>query len=161
PVSWGLFDERPQHLIAEIDRAARTKTLLPDTIASSAPAANSTIRGQSPAEPTADQAQALLREAREALAEGDPETAEAKVAAAEKLDMVYGVFDDRPELIRKDIEQIIAGNAPPMQNIAAATPGNVPTERKQQATDLLRQARLDLQAGNVKEALAKAEQAQS
>ncbi len=91
---------------------------------------------------------------------GDLTGAETKVVEAEKLDIVYGVFDDRPELIRKDLEQIYAGNAKPATNIAAA-PNAAPNETKQQATDMLRQARLALQSGDVKAALDLAEKAES
>ncbi|MDQ3333034.1 MAG: hypothetical protein M3552_20690, partial [Planctomycetota bacterium] len=136
PVSWSLFDERPQHLIAEIDRSARTRTILPEyPVASTRTPAASTIRGQSPVDAGTDQAQSLLREARSALKAGDLAAAEAKVAEAETLDIVYGVFDDRPELIRKDLDQIYAGNARPTQNIAAAPAGGAPSETKQRATD--------------------------
>ncbi|MFG0332825.1 MAG: hypothetical protein ACF8TS_05625, partial [Maioricimonas sp. JB049] len=170
--SYSLFDDRPELVLQEI-RGTQTNQMIADAAQPAGTAA--------PAQPTAaggdagqQKAQQLLAEAREALQDGDLTTAEQKVDAAEQIDVAYGLFDDRPEIVRHDINRVAASMGKPnTQNLAAAEPVAEPAARpqapagptagdearKERALALLEEARDLLASGKADEARARAEEA--
>lgn len=147
-------------------RGVQTNQMIADASQPSAPAQPAAAAGAEDQQ----KAQQLLSEARMALQNGDLATAEQKVAAAEQLDVAYGLFDDRPEIVRHDLERVAASmGQPTTQNLAAAGPAAQPTAptetaaspeaKKEQALALLEEARQLLASGKAEEARAKAEQA--
>ena len=111
-VAYGLFDDHPDAVAGEIQKrelfAAKAKSSGQPTVAASATPKQS---------PELAKAKQFLSEARQALKDGDLEAAHAKVEAAQQLDVPFGLFDDRPDLVLADIEKLartanIARNAP-------------------------------------------------
>ena len=107
-VSYGLFDDRPEIVLADVARVSMKgpeAKLMP--AAPTAPATEDDVAAV--ADPKAKATQ-LLQEARDLMAAGNLEAAAAKAAAAETLAVTYDVFDDRPELVLTEIRQAQNGN---------------------------------------------------
>ncbi len=165
-VEYKLFDETPDNVLAEVERKSNTTIFS----ASQAPPTPPTPSAASPV-PSAqagEQAIALLKEARAALAAGDHSTAREKAMAAEKLDASYPLFSDRPELVLQDIEspaqgQLFAEAAPTATPSPASPPlpahSVTPNREKERAVVLIGEARRLLKEKNFTEARAKAEAA--
>ncbi|WP_246196174.1 type II secretory pathway, component PulD [Aquisphaera giovannonii] len=85
-----------------------TKAAMPAPTAAS-PAPVGDVRSAGTDEPAiADpkqRARWLLHEAREQIAAGNPAGAEAKIAEAEAVDVKWGLFDDTPAKVRKDLKR--------------------------------------------------------
>jgi len=117
---YGLFDDRPEIVLADIARvtARGPEAKLLPIEQPAAPTTPATPSVASSSNPKA-QAAKLMEEARQLLTAGQLEAAQAKATAAERLNIAYDVFDDRPELILADIQQALTGN------VAKAIPTNV------------------------------------
>lgn len=136
PVTYDLFEEQPQNMLAEIDR--RSGTSLIASTPNAAPAARN-VQPQS-------QALSLLEQARQDAAAGRYDEAQAKLDQARQMDVAYDLFDDRPELVAQDIRTSQDGR------MYANTPtppssGSSPTPQDMAARQLLTQARQALVAG--------------
>ena len=95
-VAWGLWEKKPEDILAAIDQTQGTTTFLAGD--RNAPAAATTGTGR-------QQADQLLKQARAAM-DADNLTLAAKLAdQAEALGRTYGPFDDTPALVRRDIER--------------------------------------------------------
>jgi general secretion pathway protein D len=112
----------------------------------------------------------LLELARAELKSGRIEDARRLANEAKEINTVYALFDDRPEMVLADIEQAELAvdttsqrrAAQPAANSRAqvASEGREPDLAKRQAVVMLRQARIDLKAGRLKEAEEQALQAE-
>jgi len=148
--TFGVFDDRPELLLADIDRATQTTTYANATQKKS-PAAATPAR-QPAADDRRQQAMALLQKAREDLANGNLDGAQAKAEQAEKLNVAFGLFEDMPEIVLNDVaarraSEGIAQSTTPAAPVAATSPN-----AKSQALDLLKKARAALEEERVDEA---------
>jgi general secretion pathway protein D len=156
-VAYDLFDDRPELLIAELDRRSGTTTLASPTVAAT-PAAAPTAVPAPDAPPTAtplssDKAQAtrLLELAREDLKNGNYAAAQQKAEQAQQIPVAYKLFEDRPELVLNEVAaHAVAENIAQAQPAAGASAGNA--DAKVQAKTLLSQARAALTEGRVDDA---------
>ena len=129
-VSYGVFEDRPELLLADIDRRMNTTTIV------EIPAPRPSIRpwlvrapqrgrlhqpvtwnragcDSTESEPAqAASALKLLEQARRDLQAGNFESAQAKAEQAQQLNVVYKLFEDMPEVVLNEIEdRRIAENA--------------------------------------------------
>jgi len=158
--SYSLFDDRPDLLMQEARMLQARSTSEPVQAAPAALAAARTPASSQ--EQKKQQASALLNKARAAMKAGDVATAQACIAQADALEVTYGLFEDKPESAREDLERLATTeqkkNAPAAE-MASSRPGPSREALKAQATELLAAARQDLKAGRMAEAQAKADQA--
>ena len=162
--TYDIIDDRPELLLADIDRRQNTTTIARNSGSkSSTSAAGKTKAGkdadrgleQASASDNADsakkqQALKLVEQARKAMEAGDLETAQAKAEQAERLNVVYKLFEDMPDVV---LNEIAARRA--SQNIARKDSKVVPVrsaEEAPQAKALLSKARAALKEGRVDEA---------
>ncbi len=127
-VTYGLFDDQPQYVIADLERRTGLKMIA----GAPAPAAAPQTAPHNNAA-----AQDLLHEARQEFAQGNFEGARARAAQAAELDVAYDLFDDQPELVMQDIRS--AENRQALAAAPAAPPESSPA--KQHAQKLLSDAR--------------------
>ncbi len=177
--AYDLFDDRPELVLADIDRRARTMTFANNTEQSTKdkalaagfeePAAEFAPTKTAP--PTANtvatgtpkqQSVKLLEMARADLKNGNIEGAKAKADQAAKLTVSYKLFEDRPELVLNDVAAAMASaniaqnNALPTETVPAKN-----TAEKRQAKQVLAQARDALREGRIDEARKLAAEAES
>ncbi len=144
-VQYGLLDEHPQHVLAEIER--RSKSVVITKRGGKAVPVASSDEGAA----SKEAALKLLGEARQSLAAGDVKGAKAKAAQAQDLDVAYGIFDDTPELVLQDVRNtesrasIAASRQTGTQNVASSG-------QKETALKLLSDARQALKTGDVTKA---------
>jgi len=159
--TWDLLEDSPELLLTEIERQTKKQV-----IAAAPPASEA----HQDAQQTLARALNLLKEARVALADGKFDLAQAKANEAQSLNASYSLFDDRPDLVLQDARMLQARNtngAVPSEAIAATQPmpaaaGAVPqTQRKEQASALLNQAREAMRQGDLASAEKLVEQADS
>lgn len=182
--TYDLFEDRPELILADLDRRGRTLTLAKNSSpgrkdknndqaflesmespAEAAPSVNGKTNaavaprsGESPKQ----SAERLLKLARQDLQTGNLEGARAKAEQAQKIDVMYKLFEDRPELVMNDIAAQMAasnlaanfpGDAAPAQAATADSPtANAGSNVAKQAKQLLMQARGSLKEGRVDEA---------
>lgn len=215
-VAWGVFDERPQQLMTEIERrqrraveeaeqfaklkatkaaedmksAAAQNTLVTsfkDEAANAKRVAKKVIEIPDSAEeaepqpqPTRGQindtqhARQLVAEARQQLRDGLYDDARATALKAQSLGQSFGIFDDRPETVLRDIDRVSGSvtltkatepQAAP-KNFAKASTGpatasqTAQDELRAQAQKLLANAKQAVAAGQLDRARQLAEQAQ-
>lgn len=180
--AYDLFDDRPELVLADIDRRARTMTLAandalkaapagstdesadlqplgtvsPAPAAGKTPAANAAAPNATTATPK-QQATKLLEMARADLESGNVAGAKAKAEQAANLNVSYKLFEDRPELVLNAVTAAmaasnIARNAPVATEPAPAAAAPAATDVKLQAKQLLAQAREALKNGQIEEA---------
>ncbi|MCA9020845.1 MAG: hypothetical protein KDA74_11925, partial [Planctomycetaceae bacterium] len=155
-VAYKLFEERPQHILAEIERKTGTKIFA----GKSEPAQQI---AQSPAASSdKEQAARLLKQARAELQTGRLDSARALAQQASQLDVAYRLFDDRPELVLDEIKraQSGAGSLAASGNSGSTQMTAAEGATKEQATELLRQARLDIKKRDFAGARQKVQQVQ-
>ena len=162
--AYDIIEDRPELLLADIDRRQNTTTIARNSGAkSSNTAVGKAKRGkdtdggleQASASDNADtarkqQALKLIEQARKAMEAGDLETAQAKAEQAERLNVVYKLFEDMPDVV---LNEIAARRA--SQNIARKDDKVVPVRQSEdapQAKALLSKARTALKEGRVDEA---------
>ena len=109
------------------------------------------------------QAQRLVKEARQAIAAGDPTVARSRAIQARQLHAAWGLWDDRPEHVLADLDAksktstFIAGGRQPSQ--APEIRSKDAEHSYQQATALLQRARAAMDADQLTEAQAFVHQA--
>ena len=155
-VSWGLWDERPDHLLAEVDRAGKTQSFFANDNA--AVAAN----GSTPQDTQAvyEQSKALLEQSRDALDAGNVHLANQLADQAEKLHAAYGLWEDSPALVKRDISKLNQPGAAPADVFTDESMETPSSPNEQLAASLLQQARAALEQGRMSDAKEKAQQAQ-
>lgn len=130
-VTYDLLDLQPRHILSVVDRATGTLTVSkPGAKAAPATAAASTTAKPGP-DAQKQEVQRLLQAAREDLKNGNLDGAKEKAEKAEKFDVAYKLFDDRPELVLSDIAAAMAASniaqqAPPTAPVAAVQKPKVP-----------------------------------
>lgn len=144
-VAYSIFDDRPDHILAEIER--RTQTTI---LAASPPA-----RPVDPNDSRRQQAVTMLREAEAHLQAGRLDIAEHLARQAQQMGVAYDVTDPRPEVVLQDIHHHrIAMSRQPGGSSGGGiqqTGGTLdaasgsPSEAKAQATALLQAARQAMQ----------------
>ncbi|HUQ68075.1 MAG TPA: hypothetical protein VM165_01045, partial [Planctomycetaceae bacterium] len=126
--AYGLFDDRPEIVLADIARASSRGSdvvQLGSTPVSTnrAPDAPDYVPAADTKTPTTSddtfaltpqqKASKLLQEARQLLDAGKLEEARAKAEAADQINIAYGVFSDRPDVILAEIAKAKTGNVAP------------------------------------------------
>jgi general secretion pathway protein D len=169
-VTYGAFDLRPEHVLAEIarrqpaDPSGPTESFLSSLVAQPEPAPQqpSSVAASAPQTPT-ERAREMLKLAREALGRQHYDEARSLALDAQKLEATYDVFEDRPETIFDEIERLTGAKIITASSTAPQAPltPEQAQERRQQAQELLEQARLALEAGDVETARNQATKAQS
>ncbi|HUG91791.1 MAG TPA: hypothetical protein VML55_13215 [Planctomycetaceae bacterium] len=172
--SWRLFDETPEQLLADIERSTGLirfpRGEAPQAVAArgaTLPSIHPSSQGGAGAagvEIQRDQAVELLRQARQDMAEGQLDSAQAKAVAAGGMNVAYQVFDDRPEIVLQDIERLSRSRSSIARRdgLPAIEPGPAgfsgapisaqDSPEKQHARSLLGQARRALREGRFDEA---------
>lgn len=144
-VAYSIFDDRPDHVLADIERSTQT------TILAAAPPG----RGVDPNDTRRQQAVTMLREAEAHLQAGRLDIAEHLARQAQQMGVAFDVTDPRPEVVLQDIHHHrIAMSRQPggssngaIQQTSGAldsAPG-VNADAKAQATALLQAARQAMQ----------------
>lgn len=175
-IAYDLFDDRPELVLADIDRRSKTMTLAKNNVeeaptaktpakAAAMPADFDVADSTPPAKaaPTASpkqQSSKLLELARADLKNGNVDGAKAKAEQAAKLNVSYKLFEDRPELVLNDVAAAMASanlaqaNDFPAESPAAAAEPAVAqaAPAKKHAKEILAQARLALTEGRIEEA---------
>ena len=145
-VAYQVFDDRPDLILQEIRTAeSRTSKVASNKQGKAAPAK---------AVPEKEQALKLIAAARQSLKSGDVKKAQELVSEAEAIDVSYEVFDDRPEMVREDIERLIASQ--PGKTVSADEPAMSLEEQKESAASLMQESLAALEAGDKETARAKA-----
>ena len=142
-VSYGVFDDRPEHVLRDLERQSRTNII----------AGSSTGSAGGNADPRREQALALMRESQQALVNGQLDLAKQLAEQAQEIGATFLLSDPRPEVLLQDIETYRAsmGIAPAsgVQQATGFTPSApVNTEdAKGQALAHLQAARAAMQQG--------------
>ncbi|MEO1999164.1 MAG: hypothetical protein ABGZ17_28290, partial [Planctomycetaceae bacterium] len=157
-VAYNLFEERPEHILADVERKSATVTIaspivVPANVAEVAAASSQQA-----------QAQQMLKQAREAVAAGRFDAARQLALEVQQLQLTYSLFEDRPELVLSELDRVttqtpIANTQRPTAS-QPATPTPAGPE-KQQAASLIEDARLALKQGQLSTARDLANQAAS
>jgi general secretion pathway protein D len=151
--SWDLWDDRPEHVLADIDRQHKTQTFVANANGSSS---TSPTRSND-AEQTYQQAAGLLRQARTSMDAGQLREAQQFARQAEQLHVAFSAFEDSPVLVLKDVESLQrtgqSADAVFSEKVATGDPA------AKQARQLLREARSELTQGRLNAAREKAVQA--
>ncbi|MCA9035180.1 MAG: hypothetical protein KDA91_08625, partial [Planctomycetaceae bacterium] len=144
--SWGLWDDRPEHVLADIDKADSSKTFL---------AGSNTAAPEKSHSADYQKAASLLQQARLAMDAGKLSEAQQLAEQAAELNVAYGTFEDSPTLVLRDIERLAAGSGDSAfsQSVADNSPQAV------KARELLNEARAALSTGRFNEARQKADEA--
>lgn len=145
-VTWGLFEDRPDHLIADLERQTNTRILAAN------PPANKVAAPSM--EQNREQALNLLKEARELLGTGNLDAAQERTLQAQTLDVAYGLFDDRPDLVQQEIRTAQTRRMLDQPTVATAPPSAAPNaadadQRKAEAVRALQQARNAMRNGDL------------
>ncbi len=151
--SWGLWDDRPEHVIADLDKKTKTSTFV---AGGSKTSEKSTVRSKS-ADNEYEQATGLLTQARAAMDAGNLEEAAKFADQAARLDVAYGMFEDNPTLVSRDIKRLQGTGAAVNSTFASADSDT--SEDALMARKLLHEAREALVHGKLSVAREKAAQA--
>ncbi|MEJ7590483.1 MAG: hypothetical protein WKF77_02975, partial [Planctomycetaceae bacterium] len=150
---WGLWDDRPEHVLADLDKKSKTSTFVPGR---SATAAAPEIRSKD-TEHTYQQATVLLRQARAAMDAGKLSEAQQLADEAATFDVAYGIFEDSPTMVSRDIKRLAGSGSEAFKAFASTSSEASPEADK--ARQLLREAREALTQGRLAEAREKAKKA--
>ncbi|MBL8812261.1 MAG: hypothetical protein JNM43_19000 [Planctomycetaceae bacterium] len=148
--SWGLWDDRPEHVLADIDAKTKSSTF----VAGGKPAAKGPEIRSKETEHTFQEATALLKKARAAMDAGKLAEAQQLAEQAEGYDVAYGMFDDSPAHVMRDIQRLEEADKSADQTFASAESDASPEAT--QARKLLREAREALIHGRLSVAREKA-----
>lgn len=169
--SYGVLEERPEHVLADIDRKMKTTTLARQAAPKSAKQAAVEFGDDSAEEPQAEvagganesaaskklRAVELLKQARAELEAGRFDAAKKKVEQAQELRVAFKLWEDMPEVVLNDIEERRAENV-------AQGPGKSDNDRSEndaaQAKQLIAKSKKAMKDGQFDEARELALQAQ-
>lgn len=163
--SYALFDDRPDLILQEA-RMLQARNMMEPKAPAGAPAEAAPV-GPASQQQKKQQALAFLGQAREAMRSGDVATAEKLVAQAEGMEVAFGLFEDNPEVLREDLNRLVAAKQGQSSQMVAsrtekpAAGAETRESLKSQAGQLLQAARQDLAAGRIADARTKAAQAAS
>ncbi|MFO1041329.1 MAG: hypothetical protein U0941_06050 [Planctomycetaceae bacterium] len=157
-VTFNLFEDRPELLLTDIDRVANTRTFAakpksaPTAADMAGPSQTNVAKTAGGTDSRKQQAIRLLEQARQDLANGNLDGAQAKAEQAAQLNVAYKLFEDMPELV---LSEVAANRA--AANVAESKPAqqeapNVEASAKPQALALLAKARQALQEQRLEEA---------
>ncbi|MEZ6056879.1 MAG: hypothetical protein R3C01_09245 [Planctomycetaceae bacterium] len=104
-ISYQLFDDRPDHILREIEEQTGGR------IIAAGHHTDAAVTQAGRIDDSQSRAQQLVREARAALQAGDLDTAEGKALDAQNLGVTYPTFSDRPEMVLQDIRFARANSA--------------------------------------------------
>jgi general secretion pathway protein D len=150
---WGLWDDRPEHVIADLDKRTKTATFV---AGGNKPAEKASVRSKS-ADKEYEQATALLNQARAAMDAGNLADAQKFADQAAEFDVAYGMFEDNPTLVSRDIKRLQGTGAAVHSTFASAD--SDASEDAVMARKLLHEAREALVHGKLSVAREKAAQA--
>ncbi len=153
--SWGLWDDRPEHVLADLDKKSKTSTFV---AGGHATAASPEMRSKDTND-AYQQATALLNQARAAMDAGKLSEAQQLADKAATFDVAYGIFEDSPTMVSRDIKRLAASGSAAFQAFASTSDEASPDA--DQARQLLREAREALTQGRLAEARDKAKKASS
>ncbi|HEV8002887.1 MAG TPA: hypothetical protein VGP63_23585, partial [Planctomycetaceae bacterium] len=186
---FGMFEDRPDTVLADIARAQRTREATAGNRANSQESWELTAsdKQQSSSSGDTQKAQDLLLKAREDLRAGRVDAARQKAQQVAKMNVAYTPFDDRPELVlesislRESVPGRPPGQAADVRQVGAQEPvsdtqdpfgvsqashqadqpGAAPNGKlnKERALGLIREARQDLKHGRIADARRKAKEA--
>ena len=146
---WGLWDDRPEHVLSAVDAADKTSTFAAAAPGTDAPA------GQSQ---DYQKASSLLQQARLAIDAGKLSEARQLAEQAEAVDVAYGMFEDSPTLVLRDIERLSSVDSSNSGFASAVTDNSAQAVK---ARELLKTARAAMNEGRLGEARQKADEARS
>ena len=147
-VAYTIYDDRPDLVLQEIRTAESRASVAATRKANTQPVATSEKK---------EQADQLIVQARQSLKSGNVKHAQQLVAQAEQLDVAYDKFDDRPEMVREDVERLVASQ--PNQTVASTESDLSLEDQKQAAISLIQEAQAALEAGDSELARSKAQAA--
>jgi type II secretory pathway component GspD/PulD (secretin) len=151
--SWQLWDDRPEHVLADLDAREKTDTFIADAGKPVKQAADKVRQ----VDQKAVQAAEKLKQARAAMDSGNLEEAAALAGQAEKVNSAWAMFEDSPSLVQRDIRRLQQAGAAAEETFAAMEE-SVESDADQ-ARVLLREARDAMAQGLVDDARAKAQAA--
>ena len=105
--AWGLWDDRPEHVLADLDKKSKTSTFVAGRPSSTASA---DVRPENTDE-SYQQASAMLSQARAAMDAGKLSEAQQLADQASKYDVAYGIFEDSPTMVSRDIKRLAASGS--------------------------------------------------
>lgn len=146
--SYALWDDRPEHVLADIDTQMKTATFVADA----GRKAQQAVTKKTDA--AVARAESMLQSARRAMDAGELEEAEALTAEAEALKVTFAAFEDSPALIRRDIQRLKAAGKSAEETFAADTAA--PKSDADEARHLLRESRSAAARGDAAVAKARA-----
>ncbi|MFN5534214.1 MAG: hypothetical protein ACK5EN_01970 [Planctomyces sp.] len=146
--SYALWDDRPEHVLADIDAQMKTATFVADA----GKKAQQAVSKKTDA--AAARAESMLQSARRAMDAGELEEAEALAAEAESLKVAFAAFEDSPALIRRDIQRLQAAGKSAEETFAADA--SAAKSEADRARQLLRESRTAAARGDAASAKAKA-----
>ena len=157
-VAWGVWDERPEHVLAEIDQTEGVETFLADAPKPVAPTAQPAVPQNS--QQNLQQATALIQQARSAMDQGQLQKAQQLAEQAASLNVAFGLFEDKPELVLRDINRLAQTESAPAIDFGSNQSPAVASPAASQAKELISQARTALAQGRLEAARTLATQAQ-
>jgi len=146
--SYALWDDRPEHVLADIDTQMKTSTFVADA----GKKARQTVSKSTDA--AAARAESMLQNARRAMDAGELAEAEALAAEADSLKVAFAAFEDSPALIRRDIQRLKAAGQSAEETFAADE--SAASSEGDKARKLLRESRTAAARGDAAAAKAKA-----
>ena len=157
-VAYTLLEDHPETVLQDLQIAMAGD--------STAPTANIAGAAKPVSQPVASntgeagRARELVSQARTALKSGRIDEAWAKASAASQMNVAFELFEDTPQQVMSEIERMQSPATPNKPNIAQASALAPPTSSNMttanQATQLVREARLALRAGQFETAKQKA-----
>ncbi|HQZ68726.1 MAG TPA: hypothetical protein PLY87_26750, partial [Planctomycetaceae bacterium] len=148
--SWGLWDDRPEHVLADIEKKTKTSTFVAG--GRSTPVTPE-LRSRD-TEHDYQQATVLLSRARQAMDAGNLAEAQKLTDEAATYEVAYGIFEDSPAIVSRDITQLSRSGSGAFEAFSSMNADESPEAEK--ARQLLRDAREALNHGRLTEARDKA-----
>ncbi|MEZ5942150.1 MAG: hypothetical protein R3C18_12225 [Planctomycetaceae bacterium] len=122
-VTFTLFDDRPDLVLQEVQTAVTRNGGTQNAFGPSAAMASNNADNAKP-ESAKAQAVRMLNDARQAIQQGNFESATELVAQAEQFDVAYDLLDETPERIREDLTRAIAARSTQPSDVAVASADN-------------------------------------
>ena len=149
--AYSPWDDRPEHVLSDLDAMLKTETFVADVKKTGEKAIAKTT------DKAATEADALLKKARSAMDAGKLSEARQLASEAEAMNQAYAMFDDSPNLVKRDVNRLQQADKSAKQTFATAKEG-VKSE-SDKARNLLTGARDAIARGDAAAAEAMAEEA--